>query len=244
MLALLAAKLRLSSDELTPSNADESSLRSSAATFTLPADRRRRAGHLRRRRARVRALTKSFGAFADSVTAKAATGSSVSGSASASKEGAWLSVVDDSSGRKAAPTFVFFPQAGSSPKQYAPLFTALRKQLGPRGGSRYLFLEPPGRDARSDEPNETDCAAFVAQTVGALKPYLVGAKALADGPTVFIGDSWGAIAAFASAHELREREFVVVPLLCCGEGASIINHQSSLCPSSSNRVFCAGHLTD
>jgi hypothetical protein len=228
VLALLAAKLRLSSDELTPSNADESSFaefggNSFVAMQTVGA---------------VRAifgvavpvfelLTKSFGAFADSVTAKAATGSSVSGSASASKEGAWLSVVDDSSGRKAAPTFVFFPQAGSSPKQYAPLFTALRKQLGPRGGSRYLFLEPPGRDARSDEPNETDCAAFVAQTVGALKPYLVGAKALADGPTVFIGDSWGAIAAFASAHELREREFVVVPLALLLWGGGI-NHQSSI----------------
>ena len=67
----------------------------------------------------------------------------------------------------------------------------------------------------------------MAQTVGALKPYLVGAKALADGPTVFIGDSWGAIAAFASAHELREREFVVVPLALLLWGGGI-NHQSSI----------------
>jgi surfactin synthase thioesterase subunit len=35
----------------------------------------------------------------------------------------------------------------------------------------------------------------------------VGAKAIALGPTVFIGDSWGAIAAFAAAHELSA---------CCG----------------------------
>ena len=43
--------------------------------------------------------------------------------------------------------------AGSSPKQYAAVFTELRKYVK---HGRYLFVQPPGRDARADEPNETD----------------------------------------------------------------------------------------
>ena len=141
-------------------------------------------------------LTKTFGAFADTVVAKA------SGKAKDSTN-EWVAMVDESAkfgklASGAAPTFVFFPQAGSSPKQYAPLFKALQKQCA---NGRYLFVQPPGRDARASEPNETDCAAFVGQCVTALKPFLIGSESK-DGPTAFIGDSWGAIAAFATAHEL------------------------------------------
>ena len=145
-------------------------------------------------------LTKTFGAFADSVVAKAS-----GGGGGGTYE--WVSVVDESTqwGKVAslsAPTFVFFPQAGSSPKQYAPIFTELKQRLF----GRYLFIQPPGRDARADEPNETDYKRFISQSVAALKPYLIGPESR-EGPTTFIGDSWGAIAAFAVAHELRK---------CCG----------------------------
>lgn len=63
-------------------------------------------------------------------------------------------------------------------------------------------MQPPGRDARADEPNETDVDRCIAETAAALKPHLVMGADARDGPTVFIGDSWGAIAAFATAHEL------------------------------------------
>jgi medium-chain acyl-[acyl-carrier-protein] hydrolase len=146
-------------------------------------------------------LTKTFGGFADAVVAKTQAGPKLA-------HNEWVSVVDDSMqyGKLAslsAPTFVFFPQAGSSPKQYAPLFTELKKRCE---HGLYLFIQPPGRDARADEPNETSCARYISQSVSALKPYLIGSDSK-DGPTIFIGDSWGAIAAFATAHELYA---------CCG----------------------------
>lgn len=142
-------------------------------------------------------LTKTFGAFADAVLAKA-------GGHDTLDARSWVVAVDESApqqGRAAAQsasTFVFFPQAGASPKQYAAVFTELRKSVEQ---GRYLFVQPPGRDARADEPNETDVSRCIAETAAALKPHLVSAEAR-DGPTVFIGDSWGAIAAFATAHEL------------------------------------------
>ena len=140
-------------------------------------------------------LTKTFGAFADAVLAKA-------GGDDTLDARSWVTAVDDkapdTTAAPTAPTFVFFPQAGSSPKQYAAVFTELRKRVQ---HGRYLFVQPPGRDARADEPNETDVGRYVAETVVALKPHLLGAEAR-GGPTVFVGDSWGAIAAFATAHEL------------------------------------------
>lgn len=82
-------------------------------------------------------LTKTFGAFADAVLAKA-------GGQDTPDARSWVVAVDESApqqGRAAAqsaPTFVFFPQAGSSPKQYAAVFTELRKSVE-RG--RYLFVQ-------------------------------------------------------------------------------------------------------
>merc|ERR1719163_1894404 len=148
-------------------------------------------------------LTKTFGAFADAVVARGGRSRSYS-----TADNEWVSVVDDTMqyGKMAslnAPTFVFFPQAGSSPKQYAPLFTEMKKRCE---HGLYLFIQPPGRDARADEPNETSCARYISQTASALKPYLIGSDSK-DGPTLFIGDSWGAIAAFATAQELYA---------CCG----------------------------
>merc|ERR1719159_2125551 len=81
-------------------------------------------------------LTKTFGAFADGVVARAGrSGDAATGGRSRSYSTAdneWVSVADDTMqyGKVAslnAPTFVFFPQAGSSPKQYAPLFTEMKK---------------------------------------------------------------------------------------------------------------------
>ena len=131
-------------------------------------------------------LTKTFGAFADAVLAKA-------GGHDTLDARSWVVAVDESApqqGRAAAQsasTFVFFPQAGASPKQYAAVFTELRKSVEQ---GRYLFVQPPGRDARADEPNETDVSRCIAETAAALKPHLVSAEAR-DGPTVFIGDSCG-----------------------------------------------------
>ena len=143
-------------------------------------------------------LTKTFGAFADAVLAHG-------GGHDTLDARSWVAAVDDLAPESApttaastAPTFVFFPQAGSSPKQYAAVFTELRKRIQ---HGRYLFVQPPGRDARADEPNETDVGRYIAETVAALKPHLLGVEAR-GGPTVFVGDSWGAIAAFATAHEL------------------------------------------
>ena len=81
-------------------------------------------------------LTKTFGAFADAVLIKAS-------GLDESDARSWVIAVDESAqwGRAAAqsaPTFVFFPQAGSSPKQYAAVFTELRKSVE-RG--RYLFVQ-------------------------------------------------------------------------------------------------------
>ena len=145
-------------------------------------------------------LTTSFGAFADGVVAKASGGSGEEGTSG------WISAIDNSTkwGRQtslSAPTFVFFPQAGSSPKHYAGVYTALSKHCPL---ARYLFVQPPGRDAREGEPNETDYKKLVGDVSAALKPYLVGREST-DGQTTFIGDSWGAIAAYAVAHELREQ---------------------------------------
>ena len=143
-------------------------------------------------------LTKTFGAFADSVVAK--------GAGDGGEQAGWVSAIDASTkwGRQtslSAPTFVFFPQAGSSPKHYAGVYSALSKRCPL---ARYLFVQPPGRDAREAEANETDYKKVVADATAALKPYLIGPESK-DGPTTFIGDSWGAIAAYAVAHELREQ---------------------------------------
>jgi surfactin synthase thioesterase subunit len=50
----------------------------------------------------------------------------------------------------------------------------------------------------------TQLSAWLAAAQAALTPHLVGPKAC-TGPTVFIGDSWGAIAAYAIAHALRSQ---------------------------------------
>ena len=146
-------------------------------------------------------LTKTFGAFAEGVVKKGAAGDAGEGGGAG-----WVSAIDGSTkwGRQAsifAPTFVFFPQAGSSPKHYAGVYKALAKRCPL---ARYLFLQPPGRDARADEPNETDYTKVLAEMTAALTPFLVGADSK-DGPTIFVGDSWGAIAAFGVAHALREQ---------------------------------------
>jgi surfactin synthase thioesterase subunit len=143
-------------------------------------------------------LTMSLGAFAATVAAAAA--------APAAAPPGWVdarhvpllgrSIFDEYDPE--LPTFVFFPQAGSSPKQFAPISAELRDRCG---FARFLFVQPPGRDSRADEPNVTQLSVWLAAALAALKPYLVGAQA-GTGPTVFVGDSWGAIAAYAIAHAL------------------------------------------
>lgn len=139
-------------------------------------------------------LTKSFADFANAVILKANQGSVMLES--------WVHQIDHSSKwvPQEAPTFVFFPQAGSSPKQFASLYQELTHHCPT---CRYLFIQPPGRDARVDEGNETSVSKYVSHVTTALTEYLVGPQSK-KGATIFVGDSWGAIAAFAVAHELYE----------------------------------------
>jgi len=54
------------------------------------------------------------------------------------------------------------------------------------------------------EPNETDIDAYVEHICGALRPKLVGPGAI-EGDVVFVGDSWGSLAAYTVAQRLREQ---------------------------------------
>ena len=107
------------------------------------------------------------------------------------------------------------------------MFTELRKRVQ---HGRYLFVQPPGRDSRADEPNEADVHKFIGQCVDALKPYLIGSESK-DGPTCFIGDSWGAIAAFAVAHELRA---------CCGSTPTHVLVSGNASPQLTSKHFGLG----
>jgi len=146
-------------------------------------------------------LTLPFGEFAASAVAKASDTSGTGGWVveSMPHTGAFRSVTDNETPH--LPTFVFFPMAGGSPKQYAQVYMALRQDVP---HARCLFVQPPGRDARSGEDNESNMTNYVAKIVAALAPKLTGRESL-NGRVVFIGDSWGSLAAFSVAHELRER---------------------------------------
>ena len=122
-------------------------------------------------------------------------------------------------GEPACPTFVFFPAAGSSPKQFASVYSELARRCPL---ARSLFVSPPGRDARAGEENVTDLGEWLDAAYSALQPHLVGADAR-PGPCVFVGDSWGAIAAFATAHRLREKDgFVPTHVVVSGNASPSI----------------------
>lgn len=146
-------------------------------------------------------LTMSLGEFAQSVC------DATDGGGGKSPATGWLDIREDGLRSRALtagltseqPSFVFFPPAGSAPKYFAGAYKELRR-LCPT--ARCLFVQPPGRDIRSAEPNVKNVKEWIDAAVAALKPHLVGSNITA-GPCVFVGDSWGAIAAFAVAHALR-----------------------------------------
>lgn len=70
--------------------------------------------------------------------------------------------------------------------------------------ARCIFIQPPGREARMGEANEADIDTYIEHVCGALRPRLVGPQAI-PGDVVFIGDSWGSLAAYCVAHRLREQ---------------------------------------
>jgi len=118
---------------------------------------------------------------------------------------------------KPCPTFVLFPQAGSSPKQYAAVGTELTSVSCPR--ARCLYIQPPGRDARASEPNILDNDQYIKETSAALRPFLVGDKKN-QGPVVFVGDSWGSIACFCTLHRLRDTDgFVPSHVVISGDAS-------------------------
>lgn len=149
-------------------------------------------------------LTKPFGAFAAGAVRLGAGGGAAAGAA------AWLAVRGaprsfrsaHMRGEPPCPTYVFFPQAGSSARQFASVYSELIARCPL---ARCLFVQPPGRDVRASEPNETDLEAYLTAATAALRPHLVGAEAR-PGPCVFVGDSFGAIAAFEAAHALQARD--------------------------------------
>jgi len=166
-------------------------------------------------------LTLPFGQFAQSAVEKAQADSSGEAAwvvESTPVRGVFRSVSDAHA--PLLPTFVFFPMAGGSPKQYAHVYMALRKDVP---HARCLFVQPPGRDARASERNETDIEAYTAQLCAVLKPKLVGPGAV-EGPTVFIGDSWGSLAAYSVAHRLRaDCGFVPDHMVVSGNAAPLIS---------------------
>mmetsp|Transcript_3085 Transcript_3085/g.10153 ORF Transcript_3085/g.10153 Transcript_3085/m.10153 type:complete len:1502 (-) Transcript_3085:463-4968(-) len=203
VLGLLAAKLGLPADQPVPEAATFSSFGGNsfvamgcigamkeAFQVTMPV---------------FELLTASLGSFADAVVKKS--------HATHSAEGRWLeeSKAVDGSIRSvsdahapAIPCVVFFPMAGGSPKQFAHVYLRLR-EYAPH--AHFLFVQPPGRDARAAEDNERSVEGYVRHAADALEHKLCGREA-PTGPVVFVGDSWGALGAYLVAHELHKRRGV------------------------------------
>ena len=101
--------------------------------------------------------------------------------------------------RPPSPSFVFFPMAGGSPRQFAGVYLALRKEVP---DATFYFVQPAGRDARGDEPHAASIDAYCEPIISRLQANV---RELSNGPCVFVGDSWGSIAALTVAHALQER---------------------------------------
>mmetsp|Transcript_12212 Transcript_12212/g.36734 ORF Transcript_12212/g.36734 Transcript_12212/m.36734 type:complete len:1251 (+) Transcript_12212:1-3753(+) len=99
-----------------------------------------------------------------------------------------------------SPSFVFFPMAGGSPEQFAPLFVALAR-VTPR--ATCYFVQPPGRGAREGEPHAATIEQYTLPIVDAIAEHL---PQMRHGPCVFVGDSWGSVAALLVAQALHARE--------------------------------------
>lgn len=149
-------------------------------------------------------MTESFGDFADAALAAADPASSATGDAAA-QDAPSLVVRGSARGstispelRPPAPSYVFFPMAGGTSRQFAATYVALRKE---QPDAMFYFVQPAGREARAGEPHASSIDSYCAPVVAALQAH---EAALRNGLSVFVGDSWGAIAALVVAHELYD----------------------------------------
>lgn len=108
-----------------------------------------------------------------------------------------------------APIVVFFPTAGGSPKVFAHTFSELRKLVPAMGneGLELYIAQPPGRDARAEEPNLTNFDKLVEKYSDALmKPLSLGVSNTSKKRKVIMcGDSLGSVVCWAIAQEFYRR---------------------------------------
>ena len=122
-----------------------------------------------------------------------------------------------------APIIILFPTAGGSPKVYAKTFSQLKTMLGssknPQGivstttGAKVLMGQPPGRDARADEPNCRNFDDLIASYTQAIVDVLHlddtnGKNILGNNNNnkiIMCGDSLGSIVCWSVAQALRQR---------------------------------------
>lgn len=144
-------------------------------------------------------MTESFGDFADAALQAA----DPSAAAAAAKDTPALVVRGSSQKstvapelRPPSPSYVFFPMAGGTSRQFAATYVALRKE---QPDATFYFVQPAGREARAGESHADSIEAYCGPVVQALTAH---EAALRNGPSVFVGDSWGSIAALVVAHDL------------------------------------------
>ena len=144
--------------------------------------------------------------------------------------------------RPPSPSYVFFPMAGGSPRQFAATYLTLSK-LQPT--STFYFVQPSGRDARSSEPHASSIDAFCAPIIAMLTKHQ---RQLRNGPCIFVGDSWGSIAALNVAHALQKSiGFYPSAFVASGnESPAVVSEQMGLGSYSNKSValMTDGELTD
>ena len=134
--------------------------------------------------------------------------------------------------RPPSTSFVFFPMAGGSSRQFAQTYLALSRE-SPE--STFYFVQPAGRDARADEPHASSIAEYCEPIVDALSKNI---DELRNGSCVFVGDSWGSIAALVVAHALHERlGFCPTHMVAAGnESPTVVSSQMGLGSYSARSV--------
>jgi amino acid adenylation domain-containing protein len=105
-----------------------------------------------------------------------------------------------------APTVVFYPSGGASPKAFANTATEIFKVFGAqKEGGVTLIAQLPGREERSDEENTTDWRALVESMATSLATHLKLDQGPCEAPVVMAGDSLGALLVWEVTHELQKR---------------------------------------
>lgn len=117
-----------------------------------------------------------------------------------------------------APVIIFFPTAGGSPKVYAKTYSHLKSLVKEHlpSGAKILLAQPPGRDARANEPNCTDYDELVTKYTNAIVQTLGNLSS--SNKVVMCGDSLGSITCWSVAQELRQRfpDFAPIHMVVSG----------------------------